>query len=814
MADTASYRGDFSDPAGEAGGAPIHNGAREVNLGTTRPRKQSRVGDLFIFLTSADRDKIRTYPERQRYITIGALMMVTAAQGFYAACLLASIGFKKPFDHVLAYGIFFALAVYFIDRSIIGYVAPAKRVADAEPVDPGKLTPVLAVRLLIAAAAAILMSEMVLLQFFAPDIRTQVQADHLDETRKINVQVTQFYQEQISILQGQITSAQRTVNERNHDYLVAERQANCQEFGCPGIKAGPGLGFRAAEKNLQEAQTRLKDAQANLQSVTRANDPQINKLNKERNAKIGASQQTIDNANALLTREEAFWQLTVEHGTVAFWRIMLTLLILGIDLAPLLVKLTGRSTVHDKLVRHDDLVAIETSLADVQDSLEQIQTRKLATSSRERLHRERDNSRVETALQRVLAETDEERFGIKLNTDLRKRRLYRFYTAGRSQSGGGYKQTAQFTQPADDQQDAPASGADNQDHFPHEQYNADDLQFDDQFDGAFADAAVGDMVDPDLNEDVAEIIFGNSWEGLILSGRWALRDRMAHADGGSGGVVWRAKDVDNAIGWYVVKTFSTDIDGPADSVGNLQLRSFYSEKRIQRVHSDNIGQIVDFGTDKGFHYVVYPLYKPGSLSLLCQRSETPRTLRWCADVVRQVLSGLIDASDSGFVHLDIKPGNIVQDGERVRIIDWGLSRAWRSADSTYTVVPRGSPFFACPEQLERPEPGWDKPVADLYSVGALFYWLIALEAPLRRDVGEDGADLLTYMKLIVGGVRPRLVHELVPNVPPQLSELIDQWLSYDPDARVPPGTGPDLALRAARDALDALLPQIPPMTVG
>src|ERR1039457_354508 len=147
-------------------------------------------------------------------------MIVTAAQGFYAACLLASIGFNKPFDHVLAYGIFFALAVYLIDRSIIGYVAPAKRVADAEPVDPGKLTPVLAVRLLIAAAAAILMSEMVLLQFFAPDIKAQVQADHLDETRKSNTQVTQLYQKQISILQGQITSAQTTVNTRNHDYLV------------------------------------------------------------------------------------------------------------------------------------------------------------------------------------------------------------------------------------------------------------------------------------------------------------------------------------------------------------------------------------------------------------------------------------------------------------------------------------------------------------------------------------------------------------------------------------------------------------------
>ena len=70
MTDTAPYGGGFSDPAVGVDEAPIHNGGGEVNLGATRPRKHSRVGDFFIFLTSADRDKIRTYTERQRYITI------------------------------------------------------------------------------------------------------------------------------------------------------------------------------------------------------------------------------------------------------------------------------------------------------------------------------------------------------------------------------------------------------------------------------------------------------------------------------------------------------------------------------------------------------------------------------------------------------------------------------------------------------------------------------------------------------------------------------------------------------------------------
>ena len=174
-----------------------------------RARRQSRLGDLVLFLTSADRNRIGSYSERQRYITIGLLMLVTAAQGFYAACLLASVGFKRPFDQVIGFGVFFAAAVFLIDRSIIGYVPPARFDREGRPAAPRRFTPVIVVRLVIAVAAAMLMSEMVLLQFFASDINAQIQSDHLAASAQANTQVTRIYQSQIAILQGQINAAQR-----------------------------------------------------------------------------------------------------------------------------------------------------------------------------------------------------------------------------------------------------------------------------------------------------------------------------------------------------------------------------------------------------------------------------------------------------------------------------------------------------------------------------------------------------------------------------------------------------------------------------
>ncbi len=819
----------------------------ESNEDDGRPGILERTGNFFIFLTSADRHKIGSTSERNRYITIGFLMLVTAAQGFYAACLFTSIGFNRRFDHVLGYGAFFALAVFLIDRSIIGYVHPAKVDAEHNLQPRSKWTPIVVTRLVIAAAAAVLMSEMVLLQFFARDINEQIQQDHTTTISHSDTQVNAIYQKQIDPLKSQITAAQNTVTTDQQTYTKAQHEADCQEFGCPGITAGIGPGFRAAQAAESTALQNLQTAQANLQTVTANNDRQIHTLNAKRAQAINSNQGTILSANALLTREEAFWQLTTKYGTVLFWRVLLTLLILGVNLAPLLTKLTGKTTVHDAVVRGEEYVALQLNS-------EYVWTQELGNRGRERLQRERDSTEMETELKRILANADVTRFEIRLNTDLRKRRFYRFYMSGRSQARTSPKSTIPMTDPLRPNGQPNGRHGRSPDDTPTSRYptggpgrgpagepgtrrdpDGDAGQRDTRRDTAryrdlaedeyiaFQELAPPDPGEPgghyrqDIADDVAEIIFGAPWEGLVLDGRWALREPMPGADRGGGGMVWRAKDVDDGTKWYVVKTIPANFFGPPEASGNLRLRSFRSEMRIKDVESDHIGEICDFGKDKNLYYIVYPMYRPGSLAQYCLQDGGNRTLNWCFNIVEEILAGLIDASGHGFVHLDIKPGNIVLDGERVRIIDWGLCRMWQSADGSYTLVARGTPFYASPEQILRQARGWDKPVADLYGVGAVFYWLITNEPPLRWDAtkdAKDAADLFTFTQLIVRGVRPQPVHELVPGVPPQLGQLIDQWLSYDPAGRVAQGTPPDQVLRAARDELAALKPITPAMTVG
>jgi len=800
---TVAERGvNHTRPLGHrVNGSPEPFGSR-----VRRPAIRKRIGDFLIFLTSADRTRIGSVSERQRYITIGLLMLTTAAQGFYAASLFASIGLGKPFSQAIGYGVFFAIAVYLIDRSIIGYVAPFKLDENGQVTPPRKTSWVLGIRIVIAVAAAALMSEMVLLQFFAKDIQSQIQSDHLSQIQQDSGKIHSTYQERINALQAPISAAETAVNAREQDVAKAFTAANCQEFGCPGVTAGNGPGFQHAEEILTNAQQALGNAQGQLQAIRNANGPQIAALETQEQQATNAARPTITDADAVLSREEAFWQLTTRYGTVLAVRILLSLLILGIDLAPILTKLTGRTTMHDMAVQSSDYTEVEKDKA-------RVSTVTNSYASRGILDRERHDIEMETALTeaqrhadvaraRAEADADVKLYQIRLDANLLKRKHHERYMAMKPH--GANAEAGASAEHGGHDPDLPQT-ADEQDH---------DLDV-----GTVPEAPDVPDVEPgplssgDLDE-IADLIFNRDEPSgrLVLDDRWVLYGRLPEADSGGGGMVWQARDRLGGPEWLVVKTV------PAGSVSMeatafLQQLGIHHEQRAQGIVSDNIGQIIACGEDQGLSYIVYPLYRPGSLALYCQNAANQRTLRCCAQVISGILAGLIDASKEGLVHLDIKPSNIVLDGTQPRIIDWGLSRAW-NANQTYTAVARGTPFFASPEQLLRPSPGWDTPLADLYSVGATFYWLIANEAPLWYDAGDEH-DPVTYRSLLADGVRPQPVHELVIGVPRALSTLIDRWLSFDPADRVPPIAPCGATLQAARRELAALRANVPAaMSVG
>jgi eukaryotic-like serine/threonine-protein kinase len=213
------------------------------------------------------------------------------------------------------------------------------------------------------------------------------------------------------------------------------------------------------------------------------------------------------------------------------------------------------------------------------------------------------------------------------------------------------------------------------------------------------------------------------------------------------------------------------------------LRRFEREVRAtSRLTHPNIVEVYDFGLTPGgaFYYVME--YLPGlTLGELVSGHGALSPGR-VVYLVRQVCEALHEAHGAGLVHRDIKPGNVIvgRYGGRsdvVKLLDFGLVRSLGDAHETHLTGEGqllGTPDYISPEQAGGAANAG--PPSDLYSLGALTYYLITGRPPFVRP---------TVAEAIVAHLReppqPPSTHR--PDVPPDLEAVVLRCLAKDPAER-------------------------------
>jgi serine/threonine-protein kinase len=166
-------------------------------------------------------------------------------------------------------------------------------------------------------------------------------------------------------------------------------------------------------------------------------------------------------------------------------------------------------------------------------------------------------------------------------------------------------------------------------------------------------------------------------------------------------------------------------------------------------------------------------------------------------LARQVCGALREAHAAGLVHRDIKPGNVVvgRFGGRhdvAKLLDFGLVRSLDDGGPqshlTHEGALLGTPDYMAPEQAFGR--GVDART-DLYSLGALLYYLLAGRPPFRGTTVPDVLDAHRHRP-----VPPLAAH--APGVPGDLEAVVLRCLAKDPDARHPDAESLDRALAACR----------------
>jgi beta-lactam-binding protein with PASTA domain len=186
----------------------------------------------------------------------------------------------------------------------------------------------------------------------------------------------------------------------------------------------------------------------------------------------------------------------------------------------------------------------------------------------------------------------------------------------------------------------------------------------------------------------------------------------------------------------------------------------------------NIVSIYDRGEAEGTYYIAMEHIEGRTLKeLLVSRGPSP--LGIAIDYTRQILSALRFAHRNGIVHRDIKPHNVIVDGEgRVMVMDFGIARAGASQMTEAGSI-IGTAQYLSPEQAR------GAPVdqtSDLYSTGIVLYELLTGTVPFT---GETPVEIA--MKHLQQTPAPPSSHR--PEIPRDLDYVVLRALAKDPAER-------------------------------
>jgi serine/threonine-protein kinase 11 len=204
-------------------------------------------------------------------------------------------------------------------------------------------------------------------------------------------------------------------------------------------------------------------------------------------------------------------------------------------------------------------------------------------------------------------------------------------------------------------------------------------------------------------------------------------------------------------------------------------------------------------------YLVLEYAENGSLGGFLER-EQRLSLPSIFSIIKQTLGALKYLHDSGYVHQDIKPCNILVDGRgRVKLADFGIGHSFMSAAMVV-----GSPAYQAPEALNDAyssdeDSGSDSGVdgvqkEDIWALGVTLYQLLFAELPF---VGENLYEIVNLIK--------ERELQIPEGCEPEVADLVRRMLTVDPVQRIAVGElqKHPLIANAADCAED--LPEVPPV---
>lgn len=264
------------------------------------------------------------------------------------------------------------------------------------------------------------------------------------------------------------------------------------------------------------------------------------------------------------------------------------------------------------------------------------------------------------------------------------------------------------------------------------------------------------------NEDAVSQESGSE---RVIAGRYSL---LSPLGAGGMGTVWRAYD--KVLHREVaIKEVRAPAGLAAPDIERMYTRLEREAWAAARVAHPNVVTVYDVAMDEGRPWIVMELVRGQSLADLL-KAEGRLSPQRAASIGLEVLAALHAAHETGVLHRDVKPANVLmaKDG-RVVLTDFGIAMIEGDSALTMTGEVVGSPEFLSPERALGQRSG---PASDLWSLGVLLYAAVEARSPFRQNTP------LSTLRAIVDAELPQVRRAGA------LTPVIEGLLRKNPDERL------------------------------
>ena len=287
--------------------------------------------------------------------------------------------------------------------------------------------------------------------------------------------------------------------------------------------------------------------------------------------------------------------------------------------------------------------------------------------------------------------------------------------------------------------------------------------------------------------------------GRVVASRYTVESVIGE---GASGIVYLAKDGETGAE-VALKVIHRSL-----CFDPLFSRRFSREAAIlKQLEGNHIVRLLDVTEDDGLPVLVLEYVEGLSLEATLRKHRP--SVGEAVEITLQICAALGAAHAGGFVHRDLKPGNVIIQGElgttrvpMVWVVDFGLGKALHRDPSGTSLTERnmilGTPEYMSPEQVRGDDVDHR---CDIYAAGVLLFEMLTGRAPYggKTPIAAMTAHLTEPIPSPRASSPDR-------DIPPALEAVVHRALAKDPTERYETARAFAEALSAARDEHHVIAP--------